>query len=201
VHEGLTWSGQGSGLEETIEKTFTLCDQHKLDGFYYDADGIGGQARDDARRANERRASKRYKTLRADPFRGSAKVFDPERKAPGTDILNEDRYQNAKAQAWDYLSLRCRNTYLAVNGKPYDPDYLISFSSAIKELALLRSQISQPQWKIATTGKLVVDKLADGAPSPDLADAVMILMAPKRQPMKINPALLRETNNPYAPAA
>ena len=194
------WSGKGSELQQTVERAFELCDEFRLEGFDYDADGGGAHARGPARQIAERRGLKNYRPVRVNAFRGSSSVFDPERKAPGTDVKNEDRYHNAKAQGYGSLAGRFRNTYSAVKGLPYDKTQLISLSSSITELNKLCIELARPRWKIATTGKLLVDKLGDSALSPDLADALMMVMAPKHLPMRINRSLLRDPRNPYGPA-
>lgn len=195
------WSGKNSDIFATTERAFQFCDELKLDGFEYDADGLGAGVRGDAARISERRKAQRLLTVyRIEAFRGSGAVSEPERKVPGTDVPAKDRWQNAKAQGYGALAERFRNTYRAVNGGDYDPDNLISLSSEAGDLSKLCIELSQPQWKISATGKMMVDKTPDGAASPNRADAVMMAFAPKRLPMRINPALLQESNAQYSPA-
>lgn len=185
VTECVSWSGKGKDIFDTTERAFHLCDTHRLEGFDYDADGLGAGVRGDATRIISRRREKFMTSPKINAYRGSAKVFDPERKTPGTDVKNEDRFQNLKAQAWASLAERFRNTHAAIQGRDYDPDNLISLSSEIKELNKLTIELSQPQWKYSSTGKLLVDKVAEGRASPNLADAICILFHPKRGPMRI----------------
>jgi phage terminase large subunit len=192
-----SWSGKGSDIFETVEKAVQRCDDWLLDGFEFDSDGLGAGVRGDHTRIAERRREERMRSLKVLPYRGSDKVFEPERKVPGTDVKAVDRFQNAKAQSWSSLAERFRNTARAVNGATnYDPDNLISLSSGIQELSKLCIELSQPQWKISATGKLMVDKQPDGKASPNLADAVCIVFSPRSRPLKISDAALDAFNDP-----
>ena len=184
-----TWSGAGSDLFATAEQAFMLCDNLQLEGYDYDADGLGAGIRGDATRIQARRKDQRLKPLSVVAFRGSAGVLDPERKVEGTDRTNLDMFQNLKAQSWWALRRRFAETHNAVTGKKYDPDAIISLSPGIANLTALVNELAQPQWKYSTTGKLQVDKVPDGAASPNRADAIMMLFGARRLPMKINPAL------------
>jgi hypothetical protein len=75
------------------------------------------------------------------------------------------------------------NTFAAVNGKPYDPAMIISISGdeSFKERGRLMVELSQPKWKYSPTGKLTVDKVPDGAMSPNLADMARMLYAPRNR--------------------
>jgi hypothetical protein len=185
------WSGKNSDIFATTERAFQLCDDLNLDGFDYDADGLGAGVRGDAKRILARRkAALQLRSVRVQDFRGSAAVFEPERLVPGTDVKAKDRYQNAKAQAYFHLRDLFRNTHGAVAGGEYDPDSLISLSSAIPDVQKLCIELSQPQWKTSASGKVVVDKMPDGSLSPNRADALMILFAPRWRPIRISDALL-----------
>ena len=182
-----SWSGSGSDLFATAERAFLLCDELGLDGYDYDADGLGAGIRGDSSRIASRRASQNLRRVRVGEFRGSAGVLDPERKVAGTDRTALDFFQNLKAQSWWALRQRFQETYRAVNGQPYAADAIISLSGTIPDLAKLSLELSQPQWKLSLSGKMQVDKVPDGVASPNLADAVMMLFAARRGPMRINP--------------
>lgn len=186
------WSGKGSDIFDTVAEVFKECDDAGITSFRYDADGLGAGVRGDARVLNENRPGREVEAV---AFRGSGKVKNPEAKIPrarqpesGDDYdsderTNEDFFQNAKAQGWWDLRVRCQRTYRAVEGidKDYDPDSLISFDSSMRELGALIGELSRPTYSISTPGKILVDKSPDGAPSPNLADAVMTLFAPDEQ--------------------
>lgn len=179
------WSGKGSDIYGTVVRAFGLCDQHGLDQFDYDADGLGAGVRGDARVMNEARRDQGRKQLRVEPFRGSGAVHDPEGEMV-KGRKNKDYFANAKAQAWWSLRIRFQNTYRAVvEGLPFSPDELISIASGIAYREALVAELSQPTYTVNGVGKIVVDKQPDGAKSPNLADTVMIAYQPGRQSMSI----------------
>lgn len=187
-----SWKG-GADLDiyHTVERAFILCDTHNLDGFVYDADGLGAGVRGDARKVNEARqlANPRSpNTKRVDPFRGSGAVFQPDVIVKGTERKAVDFFENYKAQAWWWLRDRFKETYRAVveNVKDYDPANIISINSKIAELVKLKSELSQPTWALSKTGKVMVVKAPEGTLSPNNADTVMMLYAPRRGPMVIS---------------
>jgi phage terminase large subunit len=190
-----SWSGKNSDQFFTAERAYLICDNLKLEGFEYDADGLGGNIKAAAVRIAERRAKQHLRRLDCRPFKGSAGVFDPERNAPGTDIKNKERFQNLKSQSWFLLRDLLWHTFRAVNGEDHDSDKVLSLSPDIPELQKLMIEISQPQWRQSTTGKIVVEKKPDGVKSPDRGDAVMMLFAPKRRPMKIDERLLEDPDD------
>lgn len=76
------------------------------------------------------------------------------------------------------------DAYSVGAGKPfvleYDPDDLISLDPAMKELAKLTMELSQPTYSLNNAGKVVIDKAPDGTRSPNHGDALMIRNAPRR---------------------
>ncbi len=75
---------------------------------------------------------------------------------------------------------RFQATYRAViEGKPFDPDEIISISSDGANYQRLITELSRPTYSINTVGKILIDKSPDGSKSPNLADAVMIQYAPE----------------------
>lgn len=191
------WTGKGDDIFGTVQKAFSFCDVLGIDGFEYDADGLGAGVRGDARVLNEERKRK----IEVLPFRGSGEVVDKdkaiptaaprtEKKQPGEIVrLNGDYFENAKAQGWFELRARFQRTHRAVqmaaNGEAwqdaYKPDDLIVLNSKMPELAKLTSELSQPTYTQSKSGKMMIDKTPDGARSPNLADAVMIRYAPRKR--------------------
>lgn len=182
------WSGVGDDIFGTVQRSFEICDQRKISKFRFDSDGIGAGVRGDARVINEGRRERGRSAIEVDPFRGSGAVAYPENQIPQAvggdadvdDRTNEDFFANAKAQAWWELRVRFQRTFRAVNGhaNDYSPDDLISLDSSMENLGKLTTELSQPTYSKSATGKVLVDKKPDGAKSPNLADAVMILFAP-----------------------
>lgn len=186
-----SWRGKGSFLHETTDRAYLLCDTLQLEGFDYDADGMGSGVRSDVDRIEGRRKAEHLKKLRVAAYRGSGEVFQPERKVQGTDRTAKDMYQNLKAQSWGELARRAAETARAVlEGGPYNPDLIISLDSKIPELSKLCIELSQARWKISANGKLMVDKSPDGKASPNMGDALVILFSPKPRPMNISDAAL-----------
>lgn len=175
------WSGKGSDIYKTVERAFRLCDEHGLEGFHYDSDGLGAGVRGDARIINENRKKPRQKQIGVHQFRGSEAVVDPTKEAV-KGRQNKDFFLNAKAQGWWSLRERFQKTYRAVvEGMKYDPDELISISDELpaKERNSLVNELSQPTYSFNAAGKMLIDKAPKGTKSPNLADAVMIRFAPK----------------------
>ena len=202
-----SWKGSADlDIFHSVERAFLLSDLHGLDGFHYDADGLGASVRGDARKVNDVREANGMRELIVQAFRGSAEVFDPERIVEGTERKAEDFFENLKAQAWWLLRDRFRYTHHIVEQfketgvVPEDIDLgrFISLSSEFAECARLRTELSQPVWATSKRGKVMVDKCPVGTKtevrkaikSPNLADAVMMLFAPFRPEMVLHPSLL-----------
>jgi hypothetical protein len=200
------WSGKGSNLYQTTVRAFGLCDQYDIDDQLYDADGMGAHMKGDAQQLNAARRAEGIATQRPPrvvnvvPFWGAGAV---ERKDspiyPGAKRLNGDYYKNLKAQSWGELQYRFRETWRARNipDYKYDPDRLISISSAIpaRVRSKLMMELSQPTWGPDPTGKMIVDKKPDvdgrKAKSPNMADVVMMLYGAARRRMVISPEAMR----------
>ena len=197
-----TWSGVGSDIFQTVLQANAICDELGLDGYHYDADGLGAGVRGDARVANEQRSGA---PLRVQPFRGSGAVFQPDRAIPDAAPANAPRrdknartngdfFQNAKAQGWWELRVRFQRTFRAVEAyiawaagdqsapfvPPYDPDDMVNIAPGIEGLANITTELAQPTYTINTAGKVVVDKAPEGTKSPNRADAIMIRFAPRK---------------------
>lgn len=191
-----SWRGSPDlDIFHTVERAFMLSDTHGLDGFIYDADGLGAGVRGDARKVNEARTEaaakgKKAPTKIVEPHRGSGAVFQPEQIVPGTERKAGDYFENFKAQAWHAAKERFKLTYRAITGTvtDYNPSNIISLSSTIPELGQLKLELSQPTWVPSKSGKWMVEKAPDGTLSPNLADTTIMLFAPRRGPMVIDPS-------------
>lgn len=198
------WTGKDSDLYATTERAFALCDRFDLPGFDYDGDGMGVSIRGDGRKVNEERAKlqatvkdprAKLRPIRVHMYRGSGEVVDGLSLVPGTDRTAEDYYANFKAQAWFALRFRFLATYRAIKGEPYKADDIISIADDFPEFNRLCAELSQPQYKQNLAGKMLIDKLPDGALSPNLADAVVIAFAPRRARLAITRDVLQATGN------
>lgn len=184
-----SWSGKNLDTFYSMQKSFDICDQLGYPTLLFDSDGLGAGCRGIGRVINEKRQVK----ILVIPFRGSGAVIDPTRevfklaKYEATDKFpsrtNEDYFLNLKAQAWWALRQRFYVTYRAImEGAEFDPEMIISISSTIPCLNKLLSEISQPTFKQSEgTGKMFIDKMPEGARSPNLADTTMMLFAPRKR--------------------
>ena len=115
-------------------------------------------------------------------FNAGAGVHNPKLEyTPG--IKNGEKFENLKAQAWQDVADRLRNTYNAVNkGKKYDPSELISISSDIKNIERLKAELSTPRRSTSKRGLDMVETKEQlkkrGVPSPNLADAFIMGACP-----------------------
>lgn len=183
-------SGKGGDIYQTVEWAFEEADDFEADIVEYDADGLGAGVRGDARTINARRQAQGRPLVQFVGFRGSEAVVNPDGIVEGTlgregdkGRTNKDMFANRKAQGWWELRRLFRNVHRWVSeGRPCAPDQIISLSSADPECMKLVSELSQPTYSTNPAGKIVINKVPDGMPSPNRADAVMIRYAPKGPP-------------------
>ena len=118
-------------------------------------------------------------------FNAGGAVIDPKAEyAPK--IKNGEKFENLKAQAWQNIADKFRNTYNAINkGMTFDPGDMISINSNIDKIEKLKTELSTPRKKYSKRGLDMVetkDQLAQrDIKSPNLADAfIMGAFAPVR---------------------
>jgi phage terminase large subunit len=105
---------------------------------------------------------------------------------------NRDLFRNKRAQYYWYLRDRIYRTYRAVVHKEYhDPEKMIAFSSDIKILSKLRSEICRIPMKPNPNGFFELYSKIDmkskfRIDSPNLADSVMMLMRVPTNPINHN---------------
>lgn len=187
------WSGKGDDIFGTTQKAFSLCDEHSLTEFWYDADGLGAGVRGDARVVNDARVAGGVRRITVEPFRGSGAVHKPDDPIPVAvpqsaedrkhSRRNGDYFLNAKAQAWWNLRVRFQRTYRAVQAGDlghYHQDDLICLSGSMSGLTQVIMELSQPTYSQTTAGKIQVNKTPDGTKSPNHGDVIMIRYAPRK---------------------
>lgn len=113
---------------------------------------------------------------------GGAVIDGDEEYLPGR--LNKDHFANVKAQAWQLVADRFRNTYAAVvNGEHMEPDQIISLSSDLPYLEKLKRELASPRRTFDRNGRVLVERKEDmakrGVKSPNIADAVILAFAPR----------------------
>lgn len=115
-------------------------------------------------------------------FNAGGAVIDPKHEyAPG--IKNGEKFENLKAQAWQDVATRLRNTYNAVTkGENFEPGEMISISASCPKIDQLKLELSTPRKRYSKRGLDMVetkDELAKrGIASPNLADAFIMGACP-----------------------
>lgn len=171
--------------------------RHDADYFSWDCDGLGITLN---RQVTKNLEGKKIEIVQ---FRGSNGVEDPKLPYDGVkkstaDKLKtqEDTYKNRRAQYYGRLADRIYRTYMAVEKgeRVFDPDDLISFSSQIKHLSLLRTQLTRLPLKPNGSGLIQLmskqEMKAQTPPieSPNLGDCAMIsMMRPVPQKARYTP--------------
>ena len=149
--------------------------------YTFDSGGVGAGLK---RQIDESLDGKR---IAINMFQGQARVefpdaiYDP---TPGNLMKaksNKEVFYNLRAQMYWKLRDRVYRTYLAVKDKRYtDPSELISFSSKIPVLSLLRSELCRIPLKHNGAGKIQImtkdEMKREGIDSPNLADSCMMSM-------------------------
>lgn len=178
------WSGKGSDIYATVEKTIGIAHNLTCPTVIYDADGVGAGVRGDSARINVKRKSEEQPAISFKVYRGGSETCRPDqayvRDVSGFPIKNRDFFENYKAQSYWNLRGLFKNTWRAVNGHGYDKNAIISLSSKMKALSQLIIELSQPTYSKNGVGKIVIDKKPNGAKSPNLADAIVMLTAPPK---------------------
>lgn len=115
-------------------------------------------------------------------FNAGGAVVNPNQEyAPK--IKNGEKFENLKAQAWQDVADRLRNTFNAVNkGATYPASELISISGDLSKLERLKTELATPRKRFSKRGLDMVetkDELAKrGIASPNLADAFIMGACP-----------------------
>lgn len=159
-----------------------------MDSVAYDNIGVGagakGAIREEARRI--RAGSLKIKIPQYRGFTANESPLNPDMEYQ-IGKTNKDMFVNLKAQAWWIVRDRFKNTYDALNGKPYDKEKLISLDSKIGNgpnniLTKLMAELSQPRRDLQN-GKVLIESKKDmkkrGVVSPNLADAFVMAFAPE----------------------
>ena len=154
--------------------------QMGMDTVTYDNIGVGAGAKG-AIREEKKKLSIKVKAPQYRGFTANESPISPEALyMPGK--KNKDMFVNLKAQTWWLVRDRFKNTYDAINGKPYDPEKLVSIDSTIPAVAKLCAELAQPRRDLQN-GKVIIESKKDmkkrGVVSPNLADAFVMAFAPE----------------------
>jgi phage terminase large subunit len=173
------------------------------DSFGWDCDGLGAPLRKDVAECFA------GKNIRSFMFKGSEAAHQPESIYGFAEDYgfkeakkNKDVFANKRAQNYAALADRCRKTWELVRaveaGKPVhvlNPDDLISFSSDIKQLSKLRSELCRLPLKPNGRGLILLYTKAEMRsgitlhggqkvviPSPNMGDCCMMSFDPAATP-------------------
>lgn len=173
-----------SGLIDTATDWATAkCNEIRPDVFTWDCDGIGAGLKRQIMDAFEK------KKIHVEMFKGSEAADSPEGvyEPLDSDVAkakkNKETFANKRAQYYWALRDRMFKTWQAVKkGKYFNPDELISLSSEIKDIDILRSEVCRIPRKYIASGRIQLLTKAEmkklDIDSPNMADALMMLMRP-----------------------
>lgn len=171
-------------IEAACDWATDFANEVQADVFAWDCDGMGIGLKRQVRNAFN------GKKVTTDQFKGSEgpmfpdSIYEALEQEQAKPKKNKDAFRNQRAQFYFGLMRRVYNTFLAVkNGKYINPDEMISFSSDIIHLDLLRAEIcSIPRKYTGGTGRFQVMSKIEMAKmeiaSPNIADCIMMLQKP-----------------------
>ena len=161
--------------EDELEESTLRAYNHVAGGgtFAYDSIGVGAGV---GSILKNKKKDEYYK------FNAAADVFNPDREY-SPKITNKKKFENLKAQSWQDVADRLRNTYNAVTkGMKFGPNELISISSDISQLEALKVELSTPHRDYSKRGLDMVESKKDVKKrlqkSHDLADAFIMAACP-----------------------
>jgi phage terminase large subunit len=173
------------------------------DYFVWDCDGLGATLKRQVTQSLD------GKKIEAVMFKGSESPYNPESlyDAEHKAIIREQRkikeiYRNKRSQCYSRLQDRVYATYRAVvHGDYVNPDDMISFSSNIKHLSKLRSEVCRLPLKENGNGFYQIMTKKEMAshkppiPSPNMADSVMMSLADFQVIIKeVEPVIIPKTS-------
>lgn len=164
INEGCDWA-----LDYAVTK--------KVDHFIWDSDGMGAGLRREINNALD------GKKITAHAFYGMSAVDRPdeiyEEGETKNSKTNKETFFNLRSQKYWDLRDRCYKTWQAVkHGVYHNPEELVSFSSGIDQIDLVRAEVCRIPRKYANTGRIQIMSKKDmkslGIDSPNTADAIMM---------------------------
>lgn len=177
------WKAPEDELAQSAKRAWAHTQGGRL---MYDSIGVGAQVGSTLREAGINQGY--YK------FNAGGAIINPGMEyAPK--IKNKDKFENLKAQAWQDVADRLRNTFNAVTkGEQYPASDLISISGDVKSLDQLKLELATPRKRYSKRGLDMVetkDELAKrGIASPNLADAFIMGACPHLAMNNSGPAVL-----------
>lgn len=165
------WAAPEDALAESTKRAWA----HTADGsLIYDSIGVGAHV---GSTLKEMGAPARYYK-----FNAAGAVVRPDRDyAPS--VKNKAKFENLKAQAWQDVADRLRNTYNAVTkGEVFEPQELLSISADVPKLEQLKLELAAPKRRYSKRGLDIVESKDEmkkrGIASPNIADAFIMGACP-----------------------
>lgn len=178
-------------VNDSCDWALDFAQMRKPDVFVWDSNGVGAALKRPITQAFE------GKKVLPQMFEGQAAIDMPDSIYEPVGVVaqqkrNRDMFYNRRAQRYWSLRDRIYRTFLAVQDKKFaDPSTLISFSSNIKLLSVLRTELCRIPRKHNGQGKIQImskeEMRKEGIPSPNLADCVMMTEDAKSPPVARKP--------------
>lgn len=169
-----SWKAPEDALRESALRAFGHVKEHGR--LIYDSIGVGAHVGSTLKGLGIEHQY--YK------FNAGDKVKEPDDEY-SFNIKNKDKFENRKAQAWQSVSDRLRNTFNAVTkGMEYPVEDMISISSKIPLLRELMDELCIPHRVFSKRGLDVIESKKDikkrlcTNKSPDLADSFILGACP-----------------------
>ncbi len=164
------WKAPEDELDKSALRAWSFVGEGLL---IYDSIGVGAHVGATLKNKGHKNHSK---------FNAGDAVYKPD-KEYSPKITNKQKFENLKAQAWQDVADRLRNTFNAINkGMTFEPSDMISISSDIKELEALKTELCSPHKDYSKRGLDMVESKKDmakrGIKSPNKADAFIMGACP-----------------------
>lgn len=171
------WKAKEDELLKSCTRAWNTAREHNA-SIYYDAIGVGAHS---GAKFDELNQGSPTKVLHTKFFAGGS-VDRPENRYSGTGIKNKDYFSNIKAQKWQDVADRLRNTYNAVtNGHKHSQDEMIFISSDTPHLEQLIDELCVVKRDFDLAGKVKAESKKDllkrDVSSPNLADSFIMAFA------------------------
>jgi phage terminase large subunit len=166
-------------IDDGIALAFDEAFDYRADVIVYDSIGVG---------AGVKVGLKDRVANRAIDVQGFGAGDSPWAGRYKEDRMNEDTFRNLRAMGWWLLRDRFEATFKAVTKGEYtDPVNLISLSSGIKDLDVLKAELVRQQRKRSAGSRLIQlvskeEMRKDGIKSPNMADSLMMAFMVRDKP-------------------
>ena len=167
-------------LHMTAKKADFMNNTFNVSQMHYDAGGLGAGIKSDLSRIKSNPHTGTGPGIkRFVPFLFGGAVKGPNKyfiKHKTLKVKNKDYFFRANSQLWWNIKLRVENTLKALDGEKIDLSKCFFIDSKIDNLDKILTELCQCVYD-DSSGKIKVDKAPDGAPSPNLADAIILAYA------------------------